>query len=111
MAGSARSRTNLTLTQVIQLTAVLCVLAVILYPLFEGDRYGPQLCLSHLKTLGTAMTMYSQDYDNSYPSYRPEATLYWGSVAGGSGGPAGRPRRRSSFMNTQLLRYAKAPAT
>src|SRR3954470_13331371 len=105
MAGSARSRTNLTLTQVIQLTAVLCVLSVILYPLFERARYGPQLCLSHLKTLGTAMTMYSQDYDNSYPSYRPEATLYWGSVAGGSGVSAGRPWRSSSFWIAQLLPY------
>src|SRR5438876_6626929 len=111
MIAPARSRTGLTLRQVIQLTAVMCVLAVILYPLFTGgDRYGPRLCLSHLQRLGTAMTMYSQDYDGSYPSCQPAATPDWGSVGGGSGDSAGRPWRSSSFWIAQLLPYAKDAA-
>src|SRR5437660_12563920 len=90
MVGYSRSRTGLTLVELITLIALACVLAAILFPVLapcgchEGDG---RTCLSNLKQLGLGMMMYAQDYDDHYPSYHSDSRIDWGE---GPWGPEGR---------------------
>jgi prepilin-type processing-associated H-X9-DG protein len=50
--------------------AIIAILAAILFPVFAQARESARktACLSNTKQLGTAVMMYTQDYDEMYPS-------------------------------------------
>ena len=79
MVGYSRSRTGLTLIQLVQLIAATGLLAAFLFAAFSGahESYRPPTCISHLKQLGLSMMMYEQDYDGCYPSFRSDAKSDW----------------------------------
>jgi prepilin-type processing-associated H-X9-DG protein len=64
---------------------IIAILAAILFPVFAQarDKARQAACLSNLKQVGTALQMYSQDYDERLP-----ATCSWG--------------RRWAWINKQL---------
>src|SRR5438270_1549178 len=58
-----------TLIELLVVIAIIAILAAILFPVFAQAREKARQtsCLSNLKQLGTAMTMYNQDSDGLYP--------------------------------------------
>src|SRR5713101_3403580 len=62
-------RSGFTLIELLVVIAIIAILAAILFPVFAQAREKARTttCLSNLKQLGTAVTMYMQDYDGAYP--------------------------------------------
>ena len=58
-----------TLIELLVVIAVIAMLAAILFPVFAQAREKARstACLSNSKQMGTAMTMYLQDYDETFP--------------------------------------------
>src|SRR5437879_7928003 len=58
----------LTLIELLYVIAIIAILAAILFPVFAQAREKARqtMCLSNHKQIGTAMTMYAQDYDEQF---------------------------------------------
>jgi prepilin-type N-terminal cleavage/methylation domain-containing protein/prepilin-type processing-associated H-X9-DG protein len=68
-----RSRRAFTLIELLVVIAIIAILAAILFPVFAQarDKARAASCLSNTKQLGTAFTMYVQDWDeNLVPTYQ-----------------------------------------
>src|SRR5438552_8282782 len=75
-------RSGFTLIELLVVTAIIAILAAILFPVFAQAREKARqaTCLSNLKQLGTAQMMYTQDYDETYPkAYHgtPQGDVGW----------------------------------
>ena len=70
MLSRHRQREGFTLIELLVVIAIIAILAAILFPVFAQAREKARQtsCTSNLKQQGTAMMMYAQDYDESYPS-------------------------------------------
>jgi prepilin-type N-terminal cleavage/methylation domain-containing protein/prepilin-type processing-associated H-X9-DG protein len=78
-----------TLIELLVVIAIIAILAAILFPVFAQAREAARKtsCLSNQKQLGTAMMMYAQDYDETFPLWRttlpaptaeyPNAKITW----------------------------------
>lgn len=62
-------RTAFTLIELLVVIAIIAILAAILFPVFAQARESARTtsCLSNVKQIGTAVYMYTQDYDEQYP--------------------------------------------
>jgi prepilin-type N-terminal cleavage/methylation domain-containing protein/prepilin-type processing-associated H-X9-DG protein len=83
-----RDRRGFTLIELLVVIAIIAILAAILFPVFAQarDKARQAACLSNLKQVGTALTMYQQDYDERMPStcnYGRRWTWYGKGLAGG----------------------------
>jgi len=58
-----------TLIELLVVIAIIAILAAILFPVFARARENARKsnCQSNLKQMGTATTMYAQDYDETFP--------------------------------------------
>ena len=67
LIGAVRRR-GFTLIELLVVIAIIAILAAILFPVFAQAREAARKasCQSNLKQLGTAESMYSQDYDETY---------------------------------------------
>jgi prepilin-type N-terminal cleavage/methylation domain-containing protein/prepilin-type processing-associated H-X9-DG protein len=67
-----RYRRGFTLIELLVVIAVIAILAAILFPVFAQARERARLsaCVSNMRQIGTALTMYVQDYDETYPYIR-----------------------------------------
>jgi len=63
-------RRGFTLIELLVVIAIIAILAAILFPVFAQAREKARQtsCLSNQKQLGTAILMYTQDYDEVYPT-------------------------------------------
>ncbi|MGC8666716.1 MAG: DUF1559 domain-containing protein [Chthonomonadales bacterium] len=61
-----------TLIELLVVIAIIAILAAILFPVFAQARESARMtsCLSNMRQLGTALRMYGQDYDETYPNIR-----------------------------------------
>jgi prepilin-type N-terminal cleavage/methylation domain-containing protein/prepilin-type processing-associated H-X9-DG protein len=93
-------RSGFTLIELLVVIAVIAVLAAILFPVFGQTREKARqtLCLAHMKQLGAAATLYTQDWDETLP-YSPEKVAR----------RFEQPKAHPSFLRA-LLPYVKTPA-
>jgi prepilin-type N-terminal cleavage/methylation domain-containing protein/prepilin-type processing-associated H-X9-DG protein len=58
-----------TLIELLVVIAIIAILAAILFPVFAQAREKARqiTCVSNMKQIGTAILMYAQDYDETYP--------------------------------------------
>ena len=74
-------RRAFTLIELLVVIAIIAILAAILFPVFAKAREAARQtsCLSNLKQLSTALTMYTQDFDEALPGASPgNAASPWG---------------------------------
>ena len=67
-----RPFSGFTLIELLVVIAIISVLAALLFPVFSRARESARKtsCLSNLKQIGTAVHMYLQDYDSTFPMSR-----------------------------------------
>jgi prepilin-type N-terminal cleavage/methylation domain-containing protein/prepilin-type processing-associated H-X9-DG protein len=92
MERIGRRRHGFTLIELLVVIAIIAILAAILFPVFAQARERARQvgCLSNMKQLGTAFTMYMQDYDGRLPGGAPYSSHPgWGDWVGMTkwGGP------------------------
>src|SRR5690348_14921600 len=61
-----------TLIELLVVIAIIAILAAILFPVFAQARERARMsaCVSNMKQMGTALMLYVQDYDETYPYIR-----------------------------------------
>ena len=64
-------KSGFTLIELLVVIAIIAILAAILFPVFAQAREKARqtACLSNMKQQGTAVMMYSQDYDETLPCW------------------------------------------
>jgi prepilin-type N-terminal cleavage/methylation domain-containing protein/prepilin-type processing-associated H-X9-DG protein len=75
--ATRRERNGFTLLELLVVIAVIVILAAILFPVFAQAREKARqaACLSNMKQIGTATMLYVQDYDDTYPLWRPNSDM------------------------------------
>ena len=77
-----RRRAGFTLVELLVVIAIIAILAAILFPVFAQAREKARqtACLSNMRQMGLAVTMYTQDYDETFPlaaTLTPQGFLNW----------------------------------
>jgi prepilin-type N-terminal cleavage/methylation domain-containing protein/prepilin-type processing-associated H-X9-DG protein len=69
---SRREKPAFTLIELLVVIAVIAILAAILFPVFAQARERARMttCVSNMRQIGTALMLYVQDYDETYPYIR-----------------------------------------
>jgi prepilin-type N-terminal cleavage/methylation domain-containing protein/prepilin-type processing-associated H-X9-DG protein len=77
-----RRSLGFTLIELLVVIAIIAILAAILFPVFAQAREKARqsTCLSNARQMGLGLTMYAQDYDETYPwaaGLQPNTTPCW----------------------------------
>jgi prepilin-type N-terminal cleavage/methylation domain-containing protein/prepilin-type processing-associated H-X9-DG protein len=85
----ARSRTAFTLIELLVVIAIIAILAAILFPVFAQAREKARQtsCVSNTRQIGTAVVMYTQDYDEMLPPCMQTAVAQVANLCPGISGP------------------------
>src|SRR4051812_36161543 len=69
--ASQNRRTGFTLIELLIVIVIIAILSAILFPVFSRARENARRssCQSNLKQLGLALMQYTQDYDETIPSW------------------------------------------
>jgi prepilin-type N-terminal cleavage/methylation domain-containing protein/prepilin-type processing-associated H-X9-DG protein len=104
MTASSR---RFTLIELLVVIAIIAILAAILFPVFAQAREKARgaVCLSNLKQLGLAFSLYQQDFDELLPDRRDLKTTL-GYKPWGSAWPTSDPR--GGWVGVVLAPYLKS---
>lgn len=71
---------SFTLIELLVVIAIIAILAALLFPVFAKAREGAKRshCINNLRQIGTAVTAYIQDYEDTYPWAYMDYAVYWG---------------------------------
>lgn len=86
----ATGKSAFSLIELLFIIAILSLLAALLFPVFARAREQTRstACLSNMKQIGMAITLYQQDYDDAFPMNRfPDETHDLGGCANSPGIP------------------------
>src|SRR5437870_8136292 len=69
MTRERRQHCGFTLIELLVVIAIIAILAAILFPVFAQVREKARMsaCLSNMRQIGSALMMYAQDYDETFP--------------------------------------------
>ena len=101
-----RRRSGFTLIELLVVIAIIAILAAILFPVFAQAREKARQasCLSNMKQIGLSMTMYVQDYDETFP-----CNPWNGQPVGTADNDYGKPEYVTRFCwYWQLYPYTKS---
>jgi len=76
MVRKFQRRRGFTLIELLVVIAIIAILAAILFPVFAQARESARKtqCLSNVRQLGTAYSLYVQDHDETFPPHVTERT-------------------------------------
>lgn len=79
MFPGTRRNAGFTLIELLVVIAIIAILAAILFPVFAQAREKARgiSCLSNGKQIGTALMVYSQDYDEGFPTWSEYWYMYY----------------------------------
>ena len=102
------SRRAFTLIELLVVIAIIAILAAILFPVFSQAKEAAKKtsCLSNLKQIGLAMTLYVDDHDGILPDRRDLKESLPGGYRPWTNWPPSDPR--SGWADTVLEPYEKA---
>ena len=100
-----------TLIELLVVIAIIAILAAILFPVFAQAREKARQtsCLSNEKQLGTAMMMYTQDYDEVYPLLQRDSTA--SEIAGTTGASSADPVTWQWVINPYIKNGSKVASS
>ncbi|HLK56908.1 MAG TPA: prepilin-type N-terminal cleavage/methylation domain-containing protein [Chthonomonadaceae bacterium] len=110
------NRKAFTLIELLVVIAIIAILAAILFPVFAKAREQARktTCVSNLKQIGTALLMYVQDYDETFPWLMQDGRNNNDSTGFSSQMVSGPPlwavdlnNKRGLFMEYELYPYVK----
>ena len=80
---SLRERKGFTLIELLVVIAIIAILAAILFPVFAKarERARTTTCLNNMKQIGIALQTYTNEWDESLPTYNGAAALWIGPLA------------------------------
>ncbi|MBC8104448.1 MAG: prepilin-type N-terminal cleavage/methylation domain-containing protein [Cytophagales bacterium] len=101
--GATRNRNAFTLIELLVVIAIIAILAAILFPVFSQAREKARqtACLSNLKQIGNAMSLYASDYDDGLPAWVE------GYAKAGPGLPSGGSLGADGYWQAKLQPYVK----
>jgi prepilin-type N-terminal cleavage/methylation domain-containing protein/prepilin-type processing-associated H-X9-DG protein len=109
------SRKGFTLIELLVVIAIIAILAAILFPVFARAREKARQssCLSNVKQIGTAVLMYTQDYDERFFQYEmdsPIGRLRWLVPPDPQTGEIWHPERQILYPYVKNYQVATCPS-
>ena len=110
--GRANSKAHhgFTLIELLVVIAIIAILAAILFPVFAQAKLAAKKSagLSQMKQIGTAVIMYSSDYDDGIPTWDWYYANYPQATQAAQWAAAGSPQSNKRMWDALILPYIKS---